>query len=60
MKLIAAGALMVAVAILGALSGPVGDANIGAGMMGLVGFALVAIGVIRVVVSTLRARARSR
>lgn len=60
MKLIAAGALMVAVAILWTLSGPVGDANIGAGMMGLVGFALVAIGVIRVVVSTLRARARSR
>jgi len=36
---------VVAVALLWNLSGPVGDANIGAGLMGLIGFVLVAIGV---------------
>ncbi len=45
MKIIAAGALMVVVALLWNLSGPVGDANIGAGLMGLVGLAVV-IGVV--------------
>lgn len=34
MKIIAVGALMVAVAMMWNLAGPVGDPNIGAGLMG--------------------------